>query len=129
MVVNAGDKDGESDASPQFLRVGLRCRAMHPQRVDDLGIGMLAGLGDINAEHRRRRDIHQSSATLGAIEAPNQRHRAAFALNQTRLGGTDPCGSGQPQRERNLPIDSRPSSSTTVHFGRNPPSEVPRPRR
>ena len=29
----------------------------------------------------------------------------------------------------NLPIDSRPSASITVHFGRNPPRDVPRPLR
>ena len=29
----------------------------------------------------------------------------------------------------NLPIESWPSSSVTEHFGRRPPSEVPRPRR
>ena len=29
----------------------------------------------------------------------------------------------------NLPMDRRPFSSTTVHFGRRPPSDVPRPRK
>ncbi len=29
----------------------------------------------------------------------------------------------------NLPMDSRPPSSSTVHLGRIPPSEVPRPRK
>ena len=99
MIVDIGDEDGEGDAPPEFLDIRLRRRTMHAQRIDDLGIGMLAGFRDFDAEHRRGGDIHEPATGQDMIEAPNQGDGAALALNQAGFGGIDPRGSREPQRE------------------------------
>jgi len=52
-------------------------------------------VGDVSAS----RDVHQAPAARKTIEAPDQRHRAAVALDQAAFGGIDPRGGGKPQRQ------------------------------
>ncbi len=98
MIVDVGDEDGEGDAPPKFLGIRLRRRTMHAQRIDDLGIGMLAGFRDFDAEHGRGGDIHEAATGQDTIEAPDQGDRAGFALNQGGVGSNDPRGNREPQR-------------------------------
>jgi hypothetical protein len=68
-------------------------------------------------------------------EAADQRNSQIFVLDDARRGCMDPGLSGSVKASTSPLVTARssamlgPSSSMTVHFGRMPPSDVPRPRK
>lgn len=99
VVVNVGDENGKCNAAPEFFYIGLCIGAMLAERINDIGVGVLARISGVCAEQGCRRNVHETATARGPLETANQRDRNTVTVDETRISSIDSSGPGELERK------------------------------
>jgi hypothetical protein len=139
VIVHVGDQQVEHQPAPELAHI-LRGRvAVGADGVGDLGVAAI--LLARGLQQRRGRLVGDAAVGSSRSKRRMTATGTRFAQQTTRAGAASMPACAASFRAStsprvtlrvsptlgNLPMASRPSSSTSVHLGRMPPSDVPLP--